>query len=339
MKFIRHTALFLLVVIVSSTCGDHITGYSIPESTPESLLEGVHLTKIVVDKRGIVWVGSFSEGLYRIEGNSIENFPQDHPVFQPGHIWDMDIDSQDNIWIGTGNGLIKYDRTGFTKYNTENSPMLYNHVQNLAIDHNDNVWFSSAISQSGGIMKHDGTTWEVFTPENSILSGNLIYAIYVDDRNSIWINSFGQSIVKIVNNSWSSSNLLESGIHLPQIDDFFQDNEGQLYAWRNSYSYSGPIQNEPHLIVNKGQGWHIDNPSDSLGQEIGRIYAMTVDSGNRIWAAFRKYSGPDIYYRENDKWIPFDSLGISVRGMAFDPNGWLYVVGDGLHIYKNQKVQ
>ena len=73
------------------------------------------------DSKGVIWIGTFGNGLYSFDRTS-ENFTHhDSREFQKyfinnSNIRKVLIDHQDAIWIGTRNGLFKIERNEKEKF-------------------------------------------------------------------------------------------------------------------------------------------------------------------------------------------------------------------------------
>ena len=93
------------------------------------------------------------------------------------------IDDSDNKWIGTYEGLVKFDGSSWTVYNTSNSGLPINSITCIAIDDSDNKW----IGTCEGMVKFDGLVWTVYNTSNSGLPSNWIYRMTIDESNIKWI--------------------------------------------------------------------------------------------------------------------------------------------------------
>jgi signal transduction histidine kinase/ligand-binding sensor domain-containing protein/DNA-binding response OmpR family regulator len=101
-------------------------------------------------------------------------------------------DSNGFIWIGTEEGLNRYDGIEFKvfKKNSKDTTSLSNDIiQALAEDRNGNIWIAT---QAGGVCKYDPRTNQfkryIQTPKDSSLIGdNNTYSVYVQDENKIWV--------------------------------------------------------------------------------------------------------------------------------------------------------
>lgn len=69
----------------------------------------------------------------------------------------MGIDPQNNKWFGTDSGLVKFDGTNWTRYDTTNSGLLNDWVEAIAFDKEGNCWISCF--ENLGVTKFDGTSW------------------------------------------------------------------------------------------------------------------------------------------------------------------------------------
>ena len=61
-------------------------------------------------------------------------------------------------------GLVKFDDTNWTVYDTSNSGLPINAVRCIAIDDSNNKWIGT---WGGGGAKFDGIDWKVFNSSNS----------------------------------------------------------------------------------------------------------------------------------------------------------------------------
>ena len=108
-------------------------------------------------------------------------------------IGDMSFDNFNNLWIGTGNGLAKYDGTNWIVYNNTNSPLTVKHISSIAIDKKNIKWIGNGNAEESGIISFDDTNLRSYTTQNSILPTGIIDDIFVDSDNAKWIEPVGVS--------------------------------------------------------------------------------------------------------------------------------------------------
>lgn len=73
------------------------------------------------------------------------NFQQDDGL-PDNKIWAITQDNKGFIWIGTGNGLAKFDGYSFTTYNLTDTDILSlptNHIKSLYVDRADDLWIGT----------------------------------------------------------------------------------------------------------------------------------------------------------------------------------------------------
>jgi len=96
------------------------------------------------------------------------------------------IDKQNNIWIATFFGLVKFDGTNWTVYNSSNSGLPGDIVHCIAIDDAGNKWIGL---WGDGLVKFDGNNWTVYTTKNSGLPCNSVSTIAIDRNGNKWIGT------------------------------------------------------------------------------------------------------------------------------------------------------
>ncbi len=107
----------------------------------------------------------------------------------PGNnISSIAIDGNNNKWIGTSNGLAKFDGTNWTIYNKSNSGLPTNEIICLAIDDSGNKWIGTYY---GGLIKYDNTEWTIYNRSNSGLPFDVINCITIDNSGNKWIGTAG----------------------------------------------------------------------------------------------------------------------------------------------------
>ena len=165
------------------------------------------------DSKGYIWAGALKEGLNRIDINTNEvkqykNNHSDEKSLPGNYVKDILRDDSGNLWVGTDNGLAKYnDKTeNFTTYRNK----IYD--KNSLVD--DEI-FSIQEDQSGLIWVGTYAGISMFDPNTNIehykkdlfdengMSDNSIHGIYEDKDGLLWVgtNSKGVNIINRKNNN------------------------------------------------------------------------------------------------------------------------------------------
>lgn len=94
------------------------------------------------------------------------------------------IDQQQNKWIGTDAGLVKFDGTSWTIYNTTNSGLPDNSVRTIVVDDTNAIWIGTF---QGGLARFNGTGWQVWNTTNSPIPSDFVRGIAFDTSGYLWL--------------------------------------------------------------------------------------------------------------------------------------------------------
>lgn len=174
------------------------------------------------DYQNRIWVGTFGGGINLFDknrfyhsGNQFKNYPKDRAM----RVRHITADSDDNIWIGTTNGILiipKEDKSleeaRFNLYNKENqnvTNLRSNDIFWIYCDQNKNIWIAaqggglSKLNQPKNFQKLEFTT---LTKENGLPS-DVIFTIVGDDNGNLWMSTEnGISLYDYRNNQFRNFN-------------------------------------------------------------------------------------------------------------------------------------
>jgi hypothetical protein len=151
---------------------------------PNLLCNG--LSSFVIDNNGNKWLGFNNNNagthicpqLMRFNGATWDTFPH-----IPGKkVNALAVDAQNNIWIGGDSGLVIYNGTTYTTFNTSNSNIVSDTIVSLAFG-NGNVY----IGTQHGLSVFNGTTFTNYNRVNNNLKSDTVYCITVESANTIWL--------------------------------------------------------------------------------------------------------------------------------------------------------
>jgi len=181
------------------------------------------VTAITEDKKGNLWVGVYEEGISKFDGVQFTNFetgtsslPSDKVKslgvdhfnriwcgakgvsYYDGYQWNAiptpvsswivstAVDTSNNIWFATRDGLLKYDGLIWTQYTPQNSNIPNDQIKSVVIDENNSIWMAS----DGGVTVFDGaSTWLTYDDTNSPLPTKYCTHIAIGADGAKWISS------------------------------------------------------------------------------------------------------------------------------------------------------
>ncbi len=193
-----------------------------------------------------------------------------------GSVRSVTIDNDNIKWLGTKNGLVKFDGKNWQFYNTSNSGLPNNTIISVAIDSLNNKWIAT---YGGGLAKFDNTNWTVYNTTNSSLPNNNVRGVTIENGKKIWVaTEYGVALFD--GSFWTTYNTTNSGLPNNEINDIAID------------------KNHTKWIVTSGGGiakfsdtsWTIYNSSNSpLKSDVG--YKVTIDSFGNKWFGLGPSSG------------------------------------------------
>lgn len=185
------------------------------------------------DPKGYIWAGALKEGLNRIDINTNEvkqykNDDRDEKSLPGNHVKDILRDSSGNLWVGTDNGLAKYNEQ------TENFATYKNKIYDKTSLVNDEV-FSIQEDESGLIWVGTYAGISMFDPNTNIehykkdpfdensISDNPIHGIYEDKDGLLWVGTNSKGVNVINRKNYNVKHLNKTSKDYSISDDNIND--------------------------------------------------------------------------------------------------------------------
>jgi ligand-binding sensor domain-containing protein len=281
-----------------------------------------------LDDQGVLWIGSLGEGLWKVQGNSIEA----HTVV--GHapradFYAMTQDPQGHLWLATKNGLIEYDyvrwkdipMSGPYVASTQNVAAATERnriVHGLAVNHMDHVLMGVEDATTGQklLMRFNGQTYvDLIKPFKAT-------AVYEDLDAMIWMAGGGYKM---------EGGKLVSKVSLPQgtITCALQDSRGDVWVGIDG---SGVYRYDGTSIRHYGE----DHGFTGIG-----VTCMHEDKKGKVWMGVQKLGGDKeqsvsyfeagaFHHLEDSPDCPVQS----VNTIASDKKGMVWFAGNDGALYR-----
>jgi len=229
-----------------------------------------------------------SVGTPDIKGTDKNKLSKSWTVFTQGNSelpWDMTRavgnDTDNNIWIGTDNGIVKISNGKWTHYNSKNtiiSSPAYNKnetqsVRDLEIDKNNNKWFVIGWD----VYKYDNTNWTKYDSTNSPI--NWARKIFVDHSNNVWFTSW-DGVAKFDGKKWSVINKQNSKLPTDKVLGVYVDKKNRI--WIGTF--------EGNVIIEDGTTKPFNDKNSPLSKAF--ISKIHEDKKGNLWF--------DLYNDESD---------------------------------------
>jgi streptogramin lyase len=215
-------------------------------------------------------------------------------------VWNIQIDSQGNLWFGTnGGGVSKYDGSHWTTYTTANG-LASNTIHSILIDGSGNYWFGT----NAGVSKFNGNNWTTYTTTDG-LANNDVYGIQTDASGNLWFGTMGGGVSKFDGSTtWTTFTTADSLVN-NNVRTVRKDAQGNMW-----FGTTGGVSK---YNGTKNKKWTTYTTVEGLANNDVR-HIQTDGSGN-LW--FATYGGGVSKFNGTSTWTTFNVTNTS-NGLASD---------------------
>ncbi|MCU7549251.1 ATP-binding protein [Chitinophagaceae bacterium LB-8] len=303
----RLPALFFLLffIIIKSQFAAGQQSIVFDHVTVENGLSSGSVLSITQDAKGFIWIGTM-DGLNRYDGNKVKifkSFYQDNPIGPSIKINQLIADKQQNIWIGTNNGLYVYNtRTdSFSVFyaGAGRKNLSHNNIKAIYQDRKGNIW----VGTEGGLNKIDyGQPFEfqsipIINKKDSSGFKN-VQAIFENSAGDILVGTtqgiFISKNQKVSDHKWGLIADQLSGISISTIAE---DKNKNLWIGTTA---SGVFKIDKELLIIKHYSHQVGTNTGLVSNVIRKI---RTDRKGRLWIGTLK--GLNLYDPLTDRFISY----------------------------------
>ncbi|MBN1184577.1 MAG: response regulator [Bacteroidales bacterium] len=165
-------------------------------------LNNNYINALCSDKNSFLWVGTFGDGLNVYDPKEQRLYHYSYNVDDPisissNRITSIEIDGDNNLWLGTHNGLNLFlgETEGFRHFYSEpeNPESLSDsYISDLAVDQQGNLWIGTKEGGVNKLIKREGKyVFKRYISKSGkgSLSSNNILSINADNEGNLWIGT------------------------------------------------------------------------------------------------------------------------------------------------------
>jgi ligand-binding sensor domain-containing protein/signal transduction histidine kinase len=242
-------------------------------------------------------------------------------------------DTQGFLWIGTEDGLNKYDGYQFTVYKhdpDDSNTLRDNYVSALYVDHSGDLWIGTRsgldrFDRSSGIFLH----YPVEGGDSTSLEGAWVISLYEDQSGTLWVGTEDGGLngldreagtfIHYVHNSDDPTSLIENAVRV-----IFEDSAGNLWI--------GTHDGLDLFDRTSGTFMHYRDPTPSRDSNLNDVSSIAEDEQGYLWvgteegglARFEPESGTFRRF-QHDPDDPYSLSNNRVRSVYLDHLGDLWI--------------
>lgn len=235
----------------------------------------------------------------------------------PGAVWTVVQSDDGYLWLGTQNGLVRFDGIEADVFTSANTPGMASHdVRSLAEAGNGDLWIGT---YGGGALRYRNGHFEPFGPGDG-LAHAIVYDIHQDDEGAIWFGTAG-GVTRLAPDGSVSTLTSDDGLAHNRIFDVHQDSSGAMWF----ASLVGGVTR-----MREGRMTSFGRDTGMVSDQVHEVYE---DRDGAIWIG--TYEGG--FYRMGPEVpesydLPEGLAGNGIQSLLEDADGnlWLGTYNNGL---------
>lgn len=285
-------------------------------------LVGAHYVRTLFeDRHGALWLGTRSQGLFRVAGGACTNVPTSSE-----DILAVTEDTEGNIWVATnGGGLDRLRQRDFRLFD-RTTGLLDNFSYTVCEDRAGTIWFAN---RDGGIARARGGVVDVLKPDANWPVLSAMMTVFPDGRDGLWVTG-GTRVYKLETTPVDKLTRIDAVASQSVIRVSFVARNGDLWVAIDPDKL-GRLSGERFTRFDREQGFD--------GQQ---ARCITEDADGRIWAGT---TDGKVFRLEGERFtpVPLDHAAppSPVQAIHFERDGivWLGTAGHGLLALVDGKIR
>jgi ligand-binding sensor domain-containing protein len=243
---------------------------------------------IAEDKDGNIWMAVAGKGLRMFDGKKLlaPKLPKESFIAN-AEVLSLAFDSKNILWVGTSEGLVKYDGAEWTNIGPEVTGLRA--VREIAITPTDKVYMagfaSDGIDFTGGALAfYNGQGWTSFNKSNTSIPDDTLQDLTVDKNGYLWmtVGKHDQGIARFDGKNWKQFHTGNtSALPTNKVRGIATNASGNLWfaTTKGVVEYSsGEFKLKPYSNSFSSRMQPLTNSDGSL-----EALSITVEDNGTIW--------------------------------------------------------
>ncbi len=145
---------------------------------------GYDVKAISIFKDESMAIGTAGDGLFIIYADGNIKTYNEKEGFIHNYIHSLLLDTNERLWIGTGNGLAYLNHKNKKMTIIDNGQLCNSYIGCISADRFGNIWLST----DRCLMRYDGMKFEQFDRLNGLVS-NTLFLVKCDSKDNVWVGS------------------------------------------------------------------------------------------------------------------------------------------------------
>lgn len=258
--------ILTLLFFISTAYGQSNLWKVITNETIGIQLSGIYA--IVEDMDSNIWIGTWTEGLFKFDGDNWINYDTSNTPLLENRIRTLGVDSSNTLWIGTSGfegGLARLDGDEWTVWELDNYGVEGTSVFDIEFDDENNLWMGTYWD---GLLKFDGVDFTLYNSETTDLNEIFeeINVVAIDDSGYIWCGSDAWGSVRFDGISeWEYYDVGRTHMDFAIYSIDFDNYGNLIFGGANFVSiYDGISQWTHYRYGNSSWNWNMEIDKDSV---------------------------------------------------------------------------